>query len=948
MEEFVTSERFLNHPPLSEYQYQIVKASTQIYREDTLIAMYGQEKGMKRFDETYNEVILMLGKSCHAPYTPIFNPETGAWNPLDTMVADGLVTSDDGRNHYATEAFQEGYGKMVRVKTALGFVEDVYIGHKYLSYTKSRFYHRHRGYNPEFTSISELKVGDQIAVGLGMETHRPVNIPIEHAELIGYWLGDGCMPTDKNQSLNMDFCADETESIARYRQLCEYIGDFPTEFAHPSKNMYIFRHGKFSKAVSLARKYGLWGARSATKRVPDQVWAADNQVVRATLEKIWQTDGCVYLKNTDSSSQYVAEFCSVSKQLAIDVQRMLLRLGVPSAIRYRTPSSNFDNAKEAGYVTVSGHDKMSAFVSNVNLLDHKKVELLPQGHRYNRIDGPRYWDRIVSIEPIGEGPYWSRTVPETENYIGNGLISANSGKDLVSVISCCYIVYLLLCLKSPAEYYGYPDDEPIEIVNIAVNADQAKNVFFKRFRTRIKKCPWFENKFREGPNFMEFSKNVTLYSGHSEREAFEGLNLIMAVLDEISGFAMESSSGNERADTADATYQTYRNSVDSRYPDFGKVILLSWPRFKNDYISQRYHGDPLANPPVIGAVAAKEVVMRQHTFKIDNDLPDGTHGNEFTIEWEEDHITRYTFPGLFALRRPTWEVNPTKSIEDFKRNFYTNRSDALSRFACQPSETSNLTFFKNRQAIKDSFVLQNGVDQDGVFYHGFTPKEDTRYFAHVDLSKVHDRCAIAIAHVDSWRTKGVGMGRDIYPVVKVDALRWWKPTKDNPMDYQEIIDFILAVRNKGFNISLVTFDKWNSIDTMNTLKSYEIETETLGVDTKHYDDFLGVMYDERLLGPMVPELIDELQQLRLIKGKVDHPRSGYKDCSDAVCGAIFNAVSKTPRGGTAAVEVETYKNLARNEHAFEKEKVRNLIKPPMPKAMAEELGHITLDDIRLI
>ncbi len=32
----------------------------------------------------------------------------------------------------------------------------------------------------------------------------------------------------------------------------------------------------------------------------------------------------------------------------------------------------------------------------------------------------------------------------------------------------------------------------------------------------------------------------------------------------------------------------YRASVDSRFPDYGKVILLSFPRYKNDYIQQRY------------------------------------------------------------------------------------------------------------------------------------------------------------------------------------------------------------------------------------------------------------------------------------------------------------------------------------------------------------------------
>jgi hypothetical protein len=91
----------------------------------------------------------------------------------------------------------------------------------------------------------------------------------------------------------------------------------------------------------------------------------------------------------------------------------------------------------------------------------------------------------------------------------------------------------------------------------------------------------------------------------------------------------------------------FRGSVNSRFPQFGKLILLSFPRFKNDYIQQRYNE----------VVAEKEIIIRKHTFKVDEDLPDKTEGNEFSIEWEEDHIISYNTPRVFALKRPTWEIN---------------------------------------------------------------------------------------------------------------------------------------------------------------------------------------------------------------------------------------------------------------------------------------------------
>lgn len=561
----------------------------------------------------------------------------------------------------------------------------------------------------------------------------------------------------------------------------------------------------------------------------------------------------------------------------------------------------------------------------------------------------KYETLVALYGEVKANARWKETFNEIILQLGKG-----SGKDYTSTIACAYIVYLLLCLKDPAAYYGKPSDDSIDIINIAINSDQAKNVFFKNFKKRIEKCPWFAGKFNPTAVSIEFIKSVNVYSGHSEREAFEGLNLFAAVLDEISAFGLESNTGNKNANTADATYKMYRASVDSRFPDFGKVFLLSFPRYKGDYIQMKYENDDPDLGP-LGAVAEKEVVVRTYHFKIDPDLPDGHEGNEFDIEWEEDHILRYNDPGVFALKRPTWEVNPTVRIDSpaMIRQFRTNLADALGRFACMPSDSTDDAFFKNKEAIVEAFVTKNGVDNSGVFGDDFQPREGVKYFMHVDLAKVHDRCAVGLAHVESWVTTQVGEHyKESYPVVKVDAVRWWKPSHDKPMDYQDVVNYILAVKKRGFDLKLVTFDRWNSNDTMNLLQTYHIPTELLSVANKHYDDFLSTMYDHRLIGPNIPELIDELRQLRYIKDKVDHPRSGFKDLSDAVCGAIFDAVAHTHKPVNEEVEVLTYSQLRAKVRQEESEVAEldirpgEVIKPPRnsekPEWLEDYLARATM------
>ena len=489
---------------------------------------------------------------------------------------------------------------------------------------------------------------------------------------------------------------------------------------------------------------------------------------------------------------------------------------------------------------------------------------------------------------------YKQTCNEVIFQLGKG-----SGKDYTSTIACSYVVYLLLCLKDPARYYGKPSGDAIDIINIAINAEQAKRVFFKGFLTRIKKCSWFQGKYEDKVASVEFDKAITVHSGHSQRESWEGYNVIVVVLDEISGFELESTSGHDQAKTADAIYKMYRGSVASRFPDFGKLILLSFPRFKNDYIQQKYNE----------SIAEKETIVRSHTFKIDPDLPDEIRENKFSVEWEEDHIISYTVPRVFALKRPTWEINPTRKIEDFTIDFYKDPVDALSRFACMPPDAVD-AFFRSKEKIEQAFVARNGVDEHGRFQDWFVPEIDKTYFIHVDLAQKHDHCAVALAHVDKWTILKVGgQMRDAAPEIVIDAVRWWTPTANKSVDFQDVKDYILSLRSRGFNIKTVTFDRWNSHDLMAQLNAYGMKAEILSVAKKHYDDMALVVTEERIKGPNIKLLIDELLQLRIVKDKVDHPRKGSKDLSDAVCGAIYNAVSLTPKGDSE-ITIKDYYNVA--------------------------------------
>jgi hypothetical protein len=510
-------------------------------------------------------------------------------------------------------------------------------------------------------------------------------------------------------------------------------------------------------------------------------------------------------------------------------------------------------------------------------------------------------------------------------------LGKGSGKDFTSTVACSYIVYKLLCLKDPARYFGKPSGDAIDIINVAINAQQAKNVFFKGFKSKIERSPWFSGKFYAKADSIEFDHSITVYSGHSERESHEGLNLILAVLDEISGFASEIGTGNDQGKTADNIYKAFRASVDSRFPDLGKVALLSFPRYPGDFISTRYDE----------VIADKEVTHKTHKFIMNEDLPESQEGNTLEIEWDEDEIISYKYPGVFALKRPTWVVNPTRKIEDFKVSFFTDLGDAMQRFACVPTYMSD-AFFKQQDKVRACMTLRNPIDTAKRFEPSFVPDPDKKYYVHADLAQKHDKCAVAIAHVEKWVSVQVMKDYEqVVPMVVVDAVVWWEPRIEGPVNLSEVKQWIQNLRRQGFDIGMVSFDRWQSFDIQNELKSVGMRTETVSVAKKHYEDMAMLIYEERLAMPAIDLLFSELTELKIMKNnRVDHPRKSSKDLADAVCGAVFGAISHTPKDLNLEVEVHTFKDRPKSMLDISNDNVIQL--KPMPKDVKDYLARFDL------
>ena len=76
--------------------------------------------------------------------------------------------------------------------------------------------------------------------------------------------------------------------------------------------------------------------------------------------------------------------------------------------------------------------------------------------------------------------------------------------------------------------------------------------------------------------------------------------------------------------------------------------------------------------------------------------------------------------------------------------------------------------------------------------------------------------------------------------------------------------------------------------------------------------------------------------------KVDHPRKKSKDLADAVCGAIYGAISHTPRNMNEEVEIHTFRDRPKTDLEKDDKNVIQYRSRPSDKEVEEYLSQFNL------
>lgn len=319
----------------------------------------------------------------------------------------------------------------------------------------------------------------------------------------------------------------------------------------------------------------------------------------------------------------------------------------------------------------------------------------------------------------------------------------------------------------------------------------------------------------------------------------------------------------------------------------------------------------------------------------------------------DDFINNNPFDGVYVDRSSIWEAKEGLGIYFNKGSFQVYKGDSQNRphIILPDEDISSLDkdkFLETPMELYPDFrsnLIQALMDMGGVsinasenfiqdadfidrqcILHDYAPEPIYVEFSDLEddiMSKVEDLIkvlpkdkimfvALDAAIKNDLYSVGIGFVERLfevpsqneeswnilrYPIVKIPIILGISRYATQYTSITHVANFILALRDKGYEIGAVTCDQYQSeqlIQDLNRsgIRTYKISTDRTDVP---YNKFKNGLYRGFVFMPDSPILKAEMKRLKTINGKIDGIRAEvngittHKDFSDVAC-RLYNSI----------------------------------------------------------
>lgn len=541
-------------------------------------------------------------------------------------------------------------------------------------------------------------------------------------------------------------------------------------------------------------------------------------------------------------------------------------------------------------------------------------------------------------------PYWERCLedifPDNLTTKYNSIVLTGAiglGKSTIAVICLLYMLYRLLCLKDPYQYYGMQPIDKLSISLMNITLENAKGVALDKMNQMILASEWFmQHGETSGTTNLVYKpeKHIEIILASSNNQII-GRAIFCNFTDEVN-FGLSANPEKQKAKMMKLITQ-----LDARmksrfmrgtYLPTLNVIASSKDTdqaFLDDYIDNKRKNNSTTTLIVDEpqwVVDSRKDSPQKFWVAVGNKLL----ANELLpLNVTEQQLDEYRKKG-YAL----WQV-PMGYLETFQLNLDEAICSIIGiatasslKYIAGNKLTEIKTDTYQNPFVKDIIEVGDGKE-DFLQYSNFfdlsrVSEEDKArpLFIHLDMSgglsnKGGDKTGIAgvwITGKEPFKQlpKVEGNTNAALEQLNTDvtsdlhyklafAVSVKAPRGEN-ISYLKNCIFIRWLREQGFAIKGVSSDTYQATTVQQILKNDGFKTEIVTVDKVQKDTvgrpvclpyyFLkNMIYSKQLtIFDKCNQLTTELIDLeRKGDGHIDHPKTGGKDSADALCGSLWLA-----------------------------------------------------------
>lgn len=530
-----------------------------------------------------------------------------------------------------------------------------------------------------------------------------------------------------------------------------------------------------------------------------------------------------------------------------------------------------------------------------------KVDEFLFGHRFLRRPKNELYPAVVD-ELVKINEDHGRVTNSITEFVGTGGIG--SAKTTTALYTNAYQLYLLSCYKNPHAMFRMDSTSEILFIFQSLNASTARDVDYGRFREICAQSYYFTSVFpfrKDIESSLKFPNRIEAKPIGSDAGSI-GQNVLGGLIDEVNFMAITEKSKRGRDgkyDQAKVIYEGVSRRIKSRFVNSGGMpgilCLVSSKNYPGEFTDIKLQ-EAITDPSIY--------IYDKRVWDI---KPAGTFcGDVFQVFTGDD--TRK--PRLLTAEQAAAIKDEDKALivnvpTEYKGSFDTDIIGSLRDIA-GVGTSSRYPFILNTEKIAGAFgkvksILSLGVHDFSAsiplhFRPEFLVNPTKPRWVHIDLSISGDCTGVACGHVSKFVPTSVAGGHEKLPNIVFDFILQVVPPRGDEIKIHRIREMIHSLRASGVPIKWVTFDSFQSVDSIQLLRQQGFTTGKISTDVTPAPYILtkNALYDGRVSCPEHPIAQKELAELErnVSKGKIDHPPTGSKDCSDAIASVIYGLTTR--------------------------------------------------------